>query len=120
MKQENSTVKLDFSLEESELKTYFYSITENKLIIKIGLWNERIATFSFLDPVYHVDRFRNGIINLCIISEKSDLLETTLNLVYESPPKDYPYRLYQFKDSDNFPCIEIICSQFEYEVTPNF
>lgn len=105
---------LNFSLADSELESYSYSFPENKLVLKIKIWDESVAIFSFTDPVLHIDRFRNEISDLRIL-ENSKILEDTIKTIYEVIPKYHPYKLYQFLDLNDLPCIEIICTEFTIE-----
>jgi hypothetical protein len=62
-----------------------------------------------------LDRGGNGIIGFYRNHYETELFKETLNKTYQNVPKDHPYKLFQFMDLDDEPCLEIICDHFEFK-----
>ncbi|CCB91863.1 unknown protein [Waddlia chondrophila 2032/99] len=108
-------IDVGVGLSDSELISYFYHKTENKLVIKLQIWDASVVEICCDSPILFVDRGCGETSLFCQKTSDSDMLKRALETNYDKGiiPNNHPYKVYQILDLDDNPSIEIICKGIE-------
>jgi uncharacterized LabA/DUF88 family protein len=108
--------EISTDMADSEFSSYEYNVYEDKIKIKIDLWNAKECVFEFYDHILFVDRIANNITALCIETEETDLYKQAIKKMCNFKESTEKYKHFQFLDLYDEPCIEIICTHFSSKV----
>ncbi len=115
MTMNDKLLKIDLrtTLADSELLSYHFVRDSNTLRIKFQMWDGGIIKIYFYDVILFVDHCINNINGFYQNTENGKLMDDALKATYEITPTSHPYKLFQFINLDNNPCIEIICNDIQ-------
>jgi len=109
-------IEVGVGLDDAELISYQYEQSKNIGTVKIRTWNAKCIVIHFIGPILLIDRGCQAITAFGERSEQTVFFEEVLKKVYDSIPKNHPYKLYQLLDMDNTPSLEVVSEEIKLEI----
>lgn len=106
MENEKSVNLKNIDFADSEILSY--TVKNDTLTLFIERWNAEILEIKFLNYASSLSMNLFGIAEVKEVSE-SNLLDKVLNEFYEKKPKENPFKIFQFFNSDDMCALEIVC-----------
>lgn len=101
------SIKYEVGFADSEILSY--ETNNDGLLIYLKCWNEKILHLQFVDCILFLILDSWQISDICETAD-SQLLDKSLQKVYEIIPDQHPYKVFQFIDNEDDPVIEIACT----------
>ena len=89
-----------------------YSKMDDIFIVTLRLWNETIVEVKFSDTLGVIDKGCFGISEITAGIVDSDDARQFLTRMFETRLDDHSYLHFQFLDTDDVPCIEVIAKSY--------
>ena len=110
-------IKMKIGLYDGSFLTSVHDFETNNLIIKIEAWNGNIIQFTFFDILAFRQIGQNMLMNFGKNRKNHPFLLEILKRKYGQIPEAFKEQLFQFLDIDDEPYLEIVCSEFQYEIS---
>ena len=97
MTKQSLSCEIGFS--DAELESYTKQGTN--LIVCLSAWSQKQIELRFENAVRVLDFGIGDISDVCMKTEQTELLASTLKQIFERVPEDHPYREYHFLNLDD-------------------
>lgn len=105
-----NTKSIEFEIGFADAEFQSYERLVEDCVVSLRTWNNQRVEALFIDTVGVLDTGVVTISDIVEVFEVTPFFEKVLSQVYETPPSNHPYHLFQFLNVDGEASLEVIAT----------